>query len=650
MVEILIAFLLFIPLALFSFYVPGKVSLHLLNPKLTRGQNEILSWFVGICLFLFTSYAFAWLGISHVFLLILLGVMLLFYFKWFKKLGPHGLFKNVDRVSFFIIFFGSLSFFLTMFFSGLQVKEGVQFIWVNAVDGIRHVSYIKNMELFFPPQQPGLTGETFRGFHYFYDFLLSRFGLFYGFKVEDLYFRLFPLLIAPLYGAGFYLFSSFMTKDKAKIAWILTFAYFSQSSAFLLYLFNPSLQLDQISLVQPIGLIVNPFMVLALGILLCGLALIPQIEKSWKYALLVGLLLGVLSQIKVYTGLVGIFCVVAYPLYRLLITKKFIAWKGYLLAICLTAFFTAVTFLPNNYQAGGLVLRPLLYYREAMQRPLFESLHWELQRLVFVEHNNWPRIAILYAQAFGVFWLLNLGSRVIMFARTGQVIKKTFWKDNYNILVLLSILFPLFLGSFFIQTVSVFDTVQFFWVVVALLSIPSGIAMGHLWMNHGTWVKLILISFFVAASAIGFVQFMAKYLAGNPLIIPNRDIAVFQAVAKAVPEDKYVVYVPSGEDLDPRQAFSHKGTLRVSAMTGRSVYFEPGGIPGKSADVYKERKANLYQLHRALLACEEEQIAQLLEKIGTKHIVTENTYSCLETNQLVVNRTASETIVFYLFK
>lgn len=650
MVEILIAFILFIPLAYFSFYIPGKLLLYFLNLKLTRSQNEIASWFVGICLFLLISYVFAWLRIHHMVLLILLLGVFTIYLKNFRKLVIKDVWKRVDKIAAFIILLGSFGFLLTMFLSGWQTAEGIQFIGVNAQDGIRHTGYIKNMELFFPPQQAGLAGETWRGFHYFYDFLLSRFGLLYGFSVEDLNFRLFPLLISILYGAAFYFFASFMTKDVAKIRWVLLFAYFSQSSVFILQFPYTSLFWEQAQFSQPIGLLVNPFMVLAIGVLLCGLALIPQIEKSWKYALIVGLLLGVLSQIKVYTGLIGIFCVVAYPLYRFIVTKKFVSWKNYALAIGVTALLTAVTFLPNNYKAGGLVFAPFLFYREYMQRSLFSSFHWEIQRTIFAENNNILRIVMLYIQAFFTFWILNIGSRIILFARAGQIVKKTFWQNGYHILLLFAVLWPLILVSLFVQTVSVFDSVQFFWVIIPLLCIPSGIVMGYLWMRHGKFVRALLLALFILASYPGFMQFVQKYFSDNRAVISHNDLIVFRAVADAVPQDRYVLFLPEESDIDPEKTFSHKGTLRIAAMTGRSVYFEPGGIPGKSAEVYIERRAKLYKLHRAIVDCNEEKIFESLKEVGANHILTVNTYPCLATSSAVIKRVASDTMTFYQFK
>lgn len=623
---IIFYYLLFFLAAFCSFYIPGKFCIDRLKLQISFVERITLNWLFGICLFIFITYLLSWVGLAFIYLGIIIVVSLYYFYtiasrrtKLFENI------KNSDWISLSIVIVGSFSFLGLMFFSGWETPTGIQFIGTNATDGVRHLAYIKNLIDTFPPQHPVLAGTPLRGFHYFYDFLLGKFASFFPFTIRDLYFRLFPLLISLLYGAGFYVFTSYMTNTKKVRRFVLFFAYFSQSSAFIFLFFNRTIDITASALVQPIGLIVNPFTVFSLPILLLGIAYIPKIRDNKKYIPLVALFLGILSEIKIYCGLIGIAALVFYVVLVILKEKK-INWN-YVITLVVTACITIITYFPNNLGAGGLVFAPLLFYRHYMEQDLFNSWHWEIKRTIYSEHHNYIRIILLYGEAFGVFWLLSLGSQLLMLFGIPQIIRRKFWQQQYNLLILVMIIVPIVIGSLFIQTVSPFDTVQFFWIMMSLLSIPAGIVVGMLLEKRGKITQIVITVFIIVCSVPGFLAIEYQYLhPTNPLLISHQEVNILDTVKTIVPSTSFIVYIPPPSEL--QEGSFYQGTPVISAISGRSVYVDTGGLPNDDIAEYNYREKNIIALHKALRDCDWGGVLTSLKTIGSPYILTNNTYRC----------------------
>jgi len=620
-----IYWLLFIVCAIFSFYIPGKIFINFLKLSLRPFDSFIISWFIGISLFLFGTYLFSWIQLSQIYLFVLIALNVYALLKKRKILFK---FEKLDYWSLFIVVLGSLSFLYVMYFSGFITNVGIQFIGVNGQDGIRHIAYIKSQVNIFPPQHPGMAGVDLKGFHYFYDFLLAKFSQFYLFSVEDLYFRFFPLLISVLYGFSFYFLSRKLTSSLNASRLILFFAYFAQSFSVILFLLNNKIDLSYSPIVHPIGLIINPFIVLAIGMLITGLALLPEIKKSFKYAIIVGIIFGVLSQIKVYAGIIAIGAIIIYSLYILLrFRKKY--FFNYIVLLVTTALITAVTFLPNNFRQGGLVFYPLEFYRHYISSHGFESLNWDIRRVIFEQHNNYPRLIILYLEAIAIFWIYNLGISSITLLKIKSLFKKKFWLNDFNFIISLSIVIPILIASFFLQSVSAFDTVQFLWITIPLFGIPAGIVLAKL-IKKNKRMGYVIIFLIIVFSLPGNVDFLLKYSPVNiQPVADKKQLNFFNNVNKAIPPKSFLIYIPK-ENLSNKNSFG--GVPVISALSGIGVYLEGGNLPNKLDNVFKERLNNLVNLDKAISICDKKAIKQKLSEIGSRYILSENKYPCFKNN------------------
>ncbi|HSX40258.1 MAG TPA: hypothetical protein VLF68_01455 [Candidatus Saccharimonadales bacterium] len=638
-----LSFAAFILASVFSFYIPGRILVNLLAPKLERVAIETISWTCGIAFFLLCTYAFAWIKIPLLIFPVLAGLLIYSIFKRKQLLVFET--NKIDIWTILIILFGTVCFTSITFFSGFMTKDGLQFFGINATDGIVHIANIKSFYLSFPPNHPELSGIPLRGYHYFFDFLIFQFANLYHLQITDLYFRFFPILIALLYGAGFYLFSSSVTKSKTAIRLTLFFAYFGQSFAFIFSLLNhfkPSPL--ELTMVQPVELTTNPLILLSIAMLLIGFYLIPKIRKGLGYGIIAALVFGVLSELKVYIGVIALSTLSVYSLY-FLIRYRSKETMHYFLTVVLTGIITAVTYFPNNLGYGQLVFSPFFLYSHFMSQPAFANFQWEIKRSIYAAHSNIFRLTILFAQAICLFWLLNLGLRTIFLFKTYKLFKKEFWSD-YNFVLFFATLLPIAIATLFIQTPSLFDIGQFLWIALVFLSVPAGIAWANIINRQKMFFKVILISVLVLSCSIGLAQYTGGYLFGfNPLLITNQELSMYEKIHETVPESSFIVVLPSFNYSDPR--FIPQPV--VSAMTGRASYYESSTTQFNLQSKFDTRKKKIMQLSLAMRDCAMVSIKQSLKDIGSNYVVSFLPSNCTFSTSSVAYELQSQHLSFYKF-
>jgi hypothetical protein len=640
----ILSLFLFIPVSFIVFYIPGRVLLHYLKVKFSKLENLILSFFLGISIFLLTTYIVTWAGFKQAEYFILFIFLCLFIYQLRRyKLKFLLKFTSYEYVLMGIIILCSFMYTSFTFFSGWMSKDGLQFIGVNEADGLVHVSRIKNLADFFPPQHPGLADIPFRGYHFFYDFLLSQFYQLFKFNVLDLYFRDFSLFISILFGLSL-VFASRQLK-LSKLATVLTIVLAFATPGFVMvgeWLFHKEVIL---SILVPGNYIFDPSMILGVSFLLVGLSLLPQAATSTKLAIIVGLLLGVLAQIKVYTGIIAIVVICLYGFYIVIRTRS-IHQIPYIIVGILTAILTAITFLPNNIGSGSFIWAPFLFYEHFMGQVAFQNSYWEVKRRIFLEHNNIPRLTILYAQAITLFIVYAVGIKLIIVAKIFSIFKKKFWINDYNSIFLVAILTGFIIPTFFIQSVSLFDIGQFFAVSIILLSIPAAYTTSWLYKKN----KLIgagaiaLILFFAFSEGI---QVEKEYLLPqSPLVISPKELSIYSHITQNTKPTNFIISIPQPIISQDQVKLNWYKPSLVSALTGRSIYFEDEIIQNpKTERTRKNREQNLTDLAQYIHICSPEDIIRKVEKIGSPYITTQQPENCLK--NISDSSVESTTVSFY---
>src|SRR5260221_1746276 len=224
---------------------------------------------------------------------------------------------------------------------------------------------------------------------------------------------------------SFYTLTGFLTRNKTVPRFVLFFAYFGYSFAPpLAYFFKISATYG-FGLTQITEFIFNPSIILGISMLLVSGYLLLDGKISYNKAVIVGMVLGLVSEIKVYAGVVGICMIMGFALYKILIKKE--KATSYILTLIITLLLTAITFIPNNAGAVGLIVHPGFLYEHLMQSAFFNSLNWQLLLTIYQTHHNVPRIIFLYVEAFVLYWFFALGLRSVILFGIVRVWNRKFW-------------------------------------------------------------------------------------------------------------------------------------------------------------------------------------------------------------------------------
>ena len=625
--EFILGFLLFFIAAYFSFYIPGKLILSRAFPQIKDTTCSLLAWGVGLVVFIFAEYILSWIHYSYFYLLVLVGI---FVYATFKDRNLLKIKIAIDDIwSLGIVIVGSLCFLSITAFSYIHTPEGIRFLGtINTIDGLLHIASIQNLLTTFPPMHPGLAGIPLRGYHYFYDLMLSKFVLFYHFTPQDLYYRYFSLFISLIYGAGFVLAGNLLNKDKLTKRLILFFAYFAQSSAFILSFFvhsiGPSAELGSI---YPLELILNPAIILSVGLILCFIYLLMMTKPKVHQIIFLGFLFGMITEIKVYTGIVGLIIFGIVIVLRTVQDRQKILI--YLPGLITAGFVVAITYLPNNFGAGSLWYSPFFPYSVYMQEPPFTPWNWELRRRIFDMHHNIPRLAILYIQAIGLFWVLSLGSRIIFLLGLPKIFQASFWKNENNLIILVLISVPILIGSLFVQSVSIFDTKQFFWIAGCFIAIPSGVVLGAFLHRVTKVIKIMILLLFLFLSVGGIWGVVQTFiLHPDTYTVSSEDVRFFQNTEKIVPVNSSILYL-FYRDTRYLSAYPFNLAPVVGAFTKRFTYLELENTlgVGKYSDT---RLAYILDLEKQLVPdCQTDAVSNMLAQSSTKYILSEYKNTCL---------------------
>lgn len=624
--------ILFILTIMLVFYIPGRVVVEKLRYK-DSFSKTFLSVMLGMSVYILSIYLLSYVSMQWLYYVVC-GIALVEFLrkKYYKSIS---ILPVKISISYVVLFIGTILMASLTSFSWVPNGNGISFQGINLEDGVIHVARIQNFLVNFPPVHPGLAEIPFRGYHYFYDLLLTSFVSLFRFRPEDLYFRYFSAFVACVYGFGFYHFTRrWFSKRVAPIT--LFFAYFSVGFASLMPAKDA---IFSSNFAQPLMLIIDPSVLLSIALLLTVCAVLPDVKKNVSTAIIVAILVGILCQLKVYTGIVAITVLVSYSIY-LFIRYRMQFFQRIFLMNALAAVITIVTYFPNNFGAGSLVFAPFLFYGQFIKQSYFANLHWETKRTIFAENNNYLRVVLLYIQASIIFWVITLGARLLLLYKLFALIKSSFWKKDENFIVFIAILFPLLMASFFIQSISVFDIGQFFWIAVALMSIPIGYVLHQIILRFRSVGIILLIG--VCVLSVIEVKGYIQYFMSSSYHVSSEQLNFYSKVNSLVPDDTFIVLIPITND-----EFGEYPPLINSALTGKAIYYENEKIEYPYSDLYDKRKNNIRDLHNSLLQCNSNKAESILNEINTRYILSYTAYPCAKNNEVATYTREGKNLFFY---
>lgn len=373
--------------------------------------------------------------------------------------------KNIKIFSLFL-FFVCTAFILSSFSLKQSADIGNKLIIhrENDHDALWHIALISSIQRTgIPPENPVFSGHSLKNYHYFYDVILALVSKISRISIFWLYLKLAPFLLAFAFALTTYL----LMKKVFNKTWDILFAVFlsiyGAGFSWAAPILFPKAGNGQsiFWLDQPIRYGINQQLLLSL--ILINILLILQFSKIKYKWLFSGVILGVLSSVKIYGFMVMFFSFVFAAIINFRDREFFSRVKMLSVAVIISAFI-----ILNIQDKAGF---PFIWAPGWFIRTMFEGedrlnfATWEIHRQLFVQHDNIFRLIIHFGWGIIVFYLGNFGAKIIgIIALPYFFIKRkslNMRQKYFFPLIFFAAITSLILPMFFIQKAVVWNSIQF---------------------------------------------------------------------------------------------------------------------------------------------------------------------------------------------
>ncbi|HUV42559.1 MAG TPA: hypothetical protein VMY36_01490 [Patescibacteria group bacterium] len=473
-----------------------------------------------------------------------------------------------------LLFFGVLAQGVTMFRSGLIYDFGMGFWGPNGHDAVWHLALANQVLEGFPPPHPTLAGFELTNYHYFYDLFLAVFNRLTTIPIRYLYFQVFPVFLALGIGLLSFLVGYFWRKDFWTGFWLAFFNYFAGSFGFLITLWRTK-ELGGESLfwsMQSISTLINPSFALSLVVLLAGILGLLRLKKGQLWQIIsLGLLFGILINIKVYAGIIALPALFVFALFK----KKKEFWLIFLIALITSL----ITFLLINREAASLlVFQPFWFIHTMIETP--DRLYLPrlaVARYAFTENKMVFRLFVLELGGLIIFLVGNLGMRMVGLV---TLIKKNLKKDftELDVLIMIGGALGLLIPLVFVQKGTAWNTIQFFYYFLFFANFYAAVALADL-MKIKANFKWFLLGLVILLTIPTSLATLRGYLGWPPPTAISQ--GELEALSFLKNQKKAVVltyfYNPFEKQRfkqTPIPLYAYETTAYVSALANKQTFLE----------------------------------------------------------------------------
>lgn len=473
-----------------------------------------------------------------------------------------------------LILISTFFFSLTMFRSGIKYQFGLGFWGPNGHDAIWHLSLINQLKQQVPPKNPIFSGELLSNYHWGFDFLVATISNITKINPSFLYFQIFPIIFSILIGFLSYKLAFLVTKNKNTSIFFVFLNYFAGSFGWIYTLIKQG-QISGESLfwsMQSVSTLLNPPYALSIIILLIGLILWQKYhsKNSIKTAILIGLIFGVLSGIKIYSGILIGLALSLYWFLNIFKSKKIFGFNFF---ICLSTGLTSILILSLlGVLKGGQLLefKPFWFVNSMIES--IDKFYWpKLASFRFNQTNFAISLIIEFGLLF-IFLIGNLGIRCLGFFNIfSKVIKNKI--ENFDRLIFFLLFFAFIIPLFFIQKGTAWNTIQFFYYFLLFINFYLAQFLSNIWSKNKFIVLVLLLT-----SSLTTIGTLKDYL-GNPppSSLPNKEIEALNFLKNqkdgfvlTYPYDKYV----KNKLITPIPLYAYETTSYVSAFSNKQTFLE----------------------------------------------------------------------------
>lgn len=457
---------------------------------------------------------------------------------------------------------------VAMFRSGWLYNYGVGYFGPLARDGVWHEALVNQLKLTIPPQNPGFAGQTLSNYHYFYDILVAKISSLTMVSPQFLIYRFIPVIFSVLLGIGTYKLAIILFKDKKTSLFAVFFAYFASSFGWIVSLIKhqPLAGESAFWANQPVSMNLNPPYAMSLVMVIFAIILLdlylkkPNIVKGIILSILVGILVG----IKAYAG-----AIILAALFCLTVKKIFFDKSFSLLPVLILSggIFLAIYLAISRGAVGLIEFQPFWLINTMIDAGDRVGItDFTAKRFAYLGSNQWIKFSVIEAISFLIFFVGNLGTRIIgIFG-----LKKEQLKNDLFIFI-----FALMIASFippliFVQKGNPWNIVQFFYYFMYFAGLFAAFGLRKIPL-----VIAILIILITPISS--FATFRSWLYPNPPAYLPVKEYQALKFLSSQ--KDGVVLKHPFDQNLrrkfeDPFPLSVYADNTYVSANSRKSVFIE----------------------------------------------------------------------------
>ncbi len=500
-----------------------------------------------------------------------------------------------------IILIGTLVLSLTMIKSGLIYSFGMGFWGPNGHDGVWHIALAESFSR-GSFEMPTFAGQILKNYHVGFDLMLAVLHKLTTISIPTLYFQIIPPILALTIGILAYKFVLLWRKSKEAAFWATFFVYFGGSFGWLVSLLRKG-TIEGESMFwaqQSISTLINPPYTLSLVLLLAGLIFIVK----RKNILLIILCFGMLIQIKAYAGALGLAALLISGVYEWFKNHDLFLLKAFSGSFLLTL----ILFLLFSRESGSLIVFQPFWFLETMMG-LSDRLGWEKFYSAMTNYrfgNIWIKAIPAYLIAFVIFWVGNLGTRIIKIALLAKWLKNPKKPSSIEIILASVIIVGMILPLLFLQKGTPWNTIQFIYYSLFFSGILAGVAFGETFSKSKTSIYFIETVVLLGLTLPTTIGTLKHYLpARPPAMISNEELEALKFLSKqpagivlTYPFDKHKA--KEAEIYPPRPLYLYESTAYVAAFAKKPVFLEDEVNLDITGYSWKDRKEKILHFYSTL--------------------------------------------------
>ncbi len=473
----------------------------------------------------------------------------------------------INKFLVLLLILGTASWSLTMVKSGWIYEYGMGFWGANGHDGIWHVSLINSLST-GSFNMPVFAGGVIKNYHLGFDLIVALTHNLTKIPSVNLYFQVFPPIIAFLVGISVYLFIYEWKKSKLAALLATFFIYFGGDISWIIGR-GESTFWGQ----QSISTLINPPFALSLIFIFLGLYFVVS-----KKPLLSVIFFGLLLETKAYAGVLILGTLLLVSIWEFLRERKLGYFKIFVASSLLTL---GIFLLLNRGSENLFVFSPFwflgtLFGPDRLPFPKFDS--------AITNYNlahNYLKLIPAYLVAFIVFWVGNMWTRLFKEIEVLKWIKKPKSISPLDVFVTSVIIGGAVIPMLFLQKGTAWNTIQFFYYSLIFSGVLAGVSISNFLEKRGRAVKIVLVVAVIALTIPTTLKTLSEvYIPGRPpAMISNNELEALDFLSKM--ENGVVLTYPydadaakAAESNPPRPLYLYDSTSYVSAFSGHTTFLE----------------------------------------------------------------------------